>query len=454
MLGGRWPGENNWFEGVNADGTIRADFSGMIAQLKAVKAYGFKPRIVLDDVPPTMSVKAVNNAYGNTEPPADEHVWHAYVEAAVRAMVAAFGAAEVEGWTFRVGTEPDLYPGHWTGTKEQYFAHYDFTVDAVKRVLPKARIGPGNILNPGPAPAGRRPKWGLDIIDHAGSGVNACTGKLGTPIDVFSCSYYVTVGRPTEAFDRSMSAMKQRLAKYPQFKNVPIECGEFAVLHDERGKRLYAGDTTEWSASFFAALADRVYRLNVAQLFEWNSASHDVMHPRGRVIEMLEKMVGGKRVAVDVEAHTMAECAALAVQKDGVLYALLYNHAADRKVDLSEKVHVVLEDPRMKSGARWKLTEWTVDREKASWAYAWKADAEAAGLKQLPSAGNFEGSPVRLYGEKGPEVFKKNAAKYAAMSVTPVTRDEEVTVAAGRFVMDLDMAGHSVRLVRLERMER
>ena len=33
MLGGRWPGENNWFQSANTDGTVNADFSGMIEQL-------------------------------------------------------------------------------------------------------------------------------------------------------------------------------------------------------------------------------------------------------------------------------------------------------------------------------------------------------------------------------------------------------------------------------------
>ncbi len=66
------------------------------------------------------------------------------------------------------GTEPDLRPAHWAGTREEYFAHYDYTVEAVRSVLPDARIGPGNILNPRYSK-----RWGLDIIDHLAKGANA-----------------------------------------------------------------------------------------------------------------------------------------------------------------------------------------------------------------------------------------------------------------------------------------
>jgi xylan 1,4-beta-xylosidase len=425
----------------------------MVRQLRAVLEAGYRPRVVLDNVPATMSAKATANAYGNTEPPADERVWHRYVEMAVRAMVEAFGEKEVLRWSFRVGTEPDLYPGHWTGTKEQYFAHYDFTVDAVRRVLPKAGMGPGNILKPGPllgGGEGRRKKWGLEIIDHVGEGRNAVTGEVGTAMDVFSASYYARVGKPTDAFDRSMGMIRERLAKYPRFKDVAIECGEFAVLHDERGRRLYAGDTTEWSASFFAALAARVYRLDVKELYEWNHATHGVMHPRGRVIEMLERMVGGRRLAVNVAAGTEAECGAVAARRGEVVQVLVYNHWADRARTTSEKVRVVVRDRRMRSGSRWKLTEWTVDREKASWAYAFAADCAAAGVKQLEVAGNFEGSPSRLYGSAGVEVFRKHAAKYAKMSEVPVTREEVLRARDGEVVVEMEMAGHSVRFMTLD----
>jgi len=461
LLGGRWPGENVWFKGVNADGSLRTDFAGMIAQLKVILDAGFTPRVVLDNVPDDLSDPPQQNFYGNTAPPKDERQWHTYVRAAVEAMVQAFGRERVATWSFRVGTEPDLYPGHWAGTKEQYLAHYDYTVDAVRSVLPQARVGPGNILNPGwrPRPARRpddrrpnnpQPKWGLDIIDHAATGQNACTGGVGAPMDFFTCSWYHRVGQPTSNFDGAIAAMRSRLDKYERFKNLPIEIGEFAVLGDERGRRLYAGDTTEWSASFYASLADRVYALGITQLFEWDHATLGVLHPRGRVIEMLEQMVGGARLAVSVDAASQAESSALACRQGDDLLLIVYNHRAQRRPNVSEKVHLVIRDRRMTAGAAWKMSEWTIDQERASWAYAFEADAKAAGLTMLPGAARYEGNPERLYGRQGWDVFRKNAAKYAELSIVPQTqKNAAVKTGDGQLTLDLDLAGHSVRLIRL-----
>ena len=451
LLGGRYEDQNRWFLGVGPDGKIRTDFSGMIAQLKAAQEAGYVPRIVLDNVPYNMSDPPQENAYGNTAPPSDERVWQQYVRAAVEALVQAFGREKVSQWSFRVGTEPDLRPGHWAGTRDQYFAHYDYTVEAVTSVLPEARIGPGNILNPGSRTAfnaGQR--WGLEVIDHAATGTNACTGRKGTGMTVFSCSWYGRVGGPIANFDAAMDAIRKRLDQYPQFAKVTIEVGEFAVLGDERGRRLYAGETTEWSASFFAALADRVYAHDVRQLFEWDSATLGVIHPRGRVIEMLERMAGGRRVAVSAPGESGATCGAIACRKGGELLVLVYNHRAPRRPQVAESVRLVMEDARMKAGATWRLSECAIDETHGTWAYAFEADCLAAGLKQVPTCGLYEGNVKRLYGEAGPELFRKNADKYARLSVAPQTKDNAaVAVSDKRLSLELEMPGHSVRLLRL-----
>jgi len=452
MLGGRYEGENDWFQGYGPDGQIRTDFTGLIAQLQAALDKGFTPRIVLDNVPFTMSDPPTLHAYGNTAPPVDESVWHQYVRAAVQAMVDAFGRETVGQWRFRVGTEPDLRPAHWSGTMEEYFSHYDHTVDALKSVLPEAVVGPGNILNPAAAAFGLRFRnpWGLHIIDHAGEGTNAVTGAVGTPLEVFSCSWYASVGGPLSAFDTAVDAMRSRLDKYPQFRQVPIEIGEFAVLRDENGRRLYAGETTEWSASFYAALADRVYARDVQYLYEWDHATMGVLHPRGQVIGMLERMVDGKRLAVEAEGDSAARCSAVACRKDGRLFVLLYNHRRWRRPSVPETVRLEVQDVRMKQGQTWRLSEWSIDRERTVWAYEFLADCRKAGLTPLPRAGRYEGSPLRYFGEPGVDVFQANIEKYRTLSELPQTRLEEaLTVREGGVALQVEMPGHSVRLLEL-----
>ncbi|MEW6359229.1 MAG: hypothetical protein AB1696_23040 [Planctomycetota bacterium] len=452
LLGGRYTDKNCWYLGMGEDGRIRTDFTGMVAQLKAVLDVGYVPWVVLDNVPYNMSDPPQENTYGNTAPPKDERIWGQYVEAAVRAMVEGIGRETVGTWWFRVGTEPDLCPAHWAGTREQYFAHYDTTVEAVGRVLPEAKIGPGNILNPAGGEFGNptRKQWGLDIIDHAGAGTNTCTGTRGTRMDWFSFSWYGRVGQPLRAFDSAVTAIRDRLKPYPQFADMPLVVGEFAVLHDERGRRLWGGDTTEWAASFYAALADRVYGYDIKQVYEWSETTCDVLHPRARVIEMLQGMVGGRRVAVDVQAESANSCGAIACRKGQDLIVLLYNHHFMRRPKVRETVHMTIRDPGMKAREKWVISEQVIDAEHGVWAYAFDADCAAAGLTPLPTAGSYEGAVTLHYGDRAVKVLWPKREEYAKMAAVHMLRDREpLPVSDGGVTLDFDLPGHSVRLLRL-----
>jgi xylan 1,4-beta-xylosidase len=450
LLGGRYPDKDVWYQGVTADGKLRADFRGMVAELRNLRDAKLVPWIVLDNTPYAMSHPPQENAYGNTAPPDDERLWAQYVEAAVRAMVDAFGRAAVAQWWFRVGTEPDLTPGHWSGTKEQYLAHYDHTVAAVGRVLPEAKIGPGNILNPAGGEFGTktRRQWGLDIIDHAAAGTNAVTGRTGTRMDWFSFSWYGRVGEPLTVFDSAVTAIRRRMARYPQLGDIPLVVGEFAVLHDESGHRLWGGDTTEWAASFYAALANRVYRHRIQQVHEWGQTTAGLLHPRAQVIAMLDRMADGQRVAVDVHATSAADSGAIACRRGEELCVLLYNHRHQRRPHVPETIHLVLRDPRMQAGGKWRVSETYIDAEHGTWAHAFTADCAAAGIRPQPGASRYEGSLGKSYGTPGAALFRKNLDQYAKLAV-PGQSSRAIKTSDGACWLDFEMPGHSVRLLTL-----
>lgn len=449
LLGGRYTDQNVWYRGLTPEGELDVDFTGMIAQLQAMIDGGFAPWIVLDNTPYAMSNPVQENTYGNTAPPDDEKVWARYVEAALRAMVAAFGRETVAGWWFRVGTEPDLVPGHWSGTREQYFAHYDHTVEAFVRVLPEAKIGPGNILNPAGGEFGTatRGGWGLDIIDHVACGTNAVTGRVGTRMDWFSFSWYGRVGASVGEFDKAVGAIRQRIGAYPRLGEVPLVVGEFAVLHDERGIRLWAGDTTEWSASFYAALADRVYRYGILHVYEWSQTTRGVLHPRAQVIGFLNRMSGGQRVDVRVEATSAVDCGAIACRKGEELYVLLYNHWDRRSPKIPETVHLVVRDERMKAGAEWTLTTQRIDAGSGVWAYAFERDCKEAGVPLTDEGGRYEGT-LKQYGAGGAALFSKKIDTYRRLAELEEAR-EPFRPEEGCFRRTLTLPGHSVLLLKL-----
>lgn len=450
LLGGRHDGRNAWFKCVDENGKVECDFTGMIQYLQGILDAGYTPRIVLDNIPTAMSAPGELAKYGNTRPAKDLKVWHEYVRQAVQAMIDKFGVETVSKWRIRVGTEPDLYPGHWQGTKEEYLRHYDCTVDAVCSVLPDAEVGPGNILNPAHADrvngAGQKP-WGLDIVDHCAKGTNTWTGKVGTRMCFLECSWYGQVGRSIDSLDVAIERMRDRLGRYPLFADLPVSIAEFAILQDEHNRRLWSGDITEWGASWYAAVADRVYDLNVQQVHEWAQATAGILHPRTYVTGMLELMQGGQRLNVSVDAESAARAGAVSCLKNGCLYILLYNHRPWRTPSISEQIDLTLKASFLKD-QEWTVSEWGIDRERGVFAHQLYADCEEASLESLPDSPIYGGNVALRFGRDTHKILTQNRAEYMKLAPPVAMReDEPLAVSDGAARMTIDMPGHSVRFL-------
>ncbi len=456
-LGGRFRDGPEMYRGLDDDGELITDFSPMLQRVTAVLDAGLRPWIMLEKVPPAMSDPPSWNAYGNTAPAADLDVWHRYVAKAVQALIDAFGREQVASWSFMVATEPDLRPAHWDGTRDQFMDHLDHTVDAVLSVLPEAQISPGNILNPAFAYEYRdtwgeddaaqhvraRNQWGLDIIDHA--------GDTGLPMHFFSASWYIRIGMDNAGFDRAVTTMRARLDRHDAFEGIPIDIREFSVLSDEAGRRLYAGDSSAWSASFYASIARRAYDLGVRSIFEWDHATLGVLHPRGQVMSLLENMVDGRRLDTRVQApeDAAADAGAIAVERDGRLLVLLFHHRPPRHTRAIETIELAIDHPLLDENERWHLAEWVVD-ERTAWTQAFNEDAAAAGLEPLPRAGIHEASPRRYYGEAGVDVFEQNIERYRRIAeLEPTRQDVELNTDDGRLQLTIEMPAHTVRLLEL-----
>ncbi|MCX7014122.1 MAG: hypothetical protein NTW86_16500, partial [Candidatus Sumerlaeota bacterium] len=288
-------------------------------------------------------------------------------------------------------------------------------------------------------------------VDHCATGKNYCTGQTGTRLRYLSCSYYGRVGRPVDTFDYAIQAMRDKLDQYPRFRGLPVEVAEFSVLANESGKRLNAGESTEWTASWFAAIADHAYRLNVARIHQWNTTVRETLTPLGVVIQRLERMVGGERLAVDAKgANDLSQCGAIACRKDGRLFALVYAHRTNRTPKTTENVTLRLRDPRMKKGERWRITENVIDESHGVFLHALYADLEAAGVKPLPNAPLYGGDILKTFGPAQDAVTKANWKKYQEMAKPGVLRDNEpLEVGDGEAELKLEMPTHSVRVIEL-----
>ncbi len=139
-------------------------------------ANGIRPFVELSFMPRKLAANLTPHAFWYKpfpSPPKDPRKWSVLIEALTKHLVDRYGAAEVEQWYFEVWNEPNI--DFWDGVPKQptYFALYDVTAKAIKKVDAKLRVG-------GPATA--QAAWVDNFIAH-------CT-KNGIPFDFVSTHVY------------------------------------------------------------------------------------------------------------------------------------------------------------------------------------------------------------------------------------------------------------------------
>ena len=164
-------------------------------------------------------------------PPKDYEKWGKLVHAYAEHLRRRYGPA-VDTWLWEIWNEPDI--GYWKGTPEEYDHLYDVSANAIRQVLPKARVG-------GPESTGvgsdRAEAFLRQFLEHCAHGHNTATGSTGAPLDFISFhpkgqpttvdgpdGQHVRMGIRTQlrAIDRGLRVV----ASYPEFHSTPIILGE------------------------------------------------------------------------------------------------------------------------------------------------------------------------------------------------------------------------------------
>jgi xylan 1,4-beta-xylosidase len=161
-------------------------------------------------------------------PPKDYAKWAELVFQFVHHLRDRYGDAEVRTWLWEVWNEPDI--AYWQGTPEEYFKLYDFSVDAILRALPGARVGGPDTTGPANPKAAEFLRL---FLEHCAHQKNYLTGKTGTPLDFIS---YHPKGSPRWLGDhvqmgiaRQLAAIDQGfkiVASFPEWRHTPIVLGE------------------------------------------------------------------------------------------------------------------------------------------------------------------------------------------------------------------------------------
>jgi xylan 1,4-beta-xylosidase len=260
---------------------------------------------------------AYNEIYtGWAYPPKDYTKWAELVFQWAKHCAEKYGRDEAESWYWEVWNEPNI--GYWRGTSQEFHQLHDYAIDAVRRALPRARVG-------GPDTAGGGGQFLKDFLEHCLRGSNYATGKKGTPLDFIAfhakgapkfTEGHVQMGIANQL--RTIDSAFEIIVSYPELRNKPIIIGESDPdgCAACQGPQLGYRNTTmyaSYTAASFARkheLADK-HRVNLEGALTWAFefedqpyfagfrvlASNGISLPVLNVFRMFGQM-GGQRLAV------------------------------------------------------------------------------------------------------------------------------------------------------------
>ena len=290
----KWGSTNAYTEDSN--GNAIYDWTVTDRIIDTYLARGVKPYLQIGFMPEALSSAPIGTPYQHAwrpgfaykliegrwnAPPKDYEKWAELVYQWTLHNLERYGREEVESWYFEVWNEPNG-PSYWTGTPQDFYKLHDYAIEAVRRAVPKARVG-------GPDVAGSGGTFMDGFLKHVTSEANYVTGKIGTPTDFLA---FHAKGQPKLVNDHVRMGMYaqlkavdngfKKIASIAEFKSTPIVIGE----SDPEGcaacpgpQNAYRNGTlySSYTAASFARiwqLAER-HQVNLEGVLSWSFTFED-----------------------------------------------------------------------------------------------------------------------------------------------------------------------------------
>ncbi len=439
----KWGSTNIYAETA---GTPVYDYTIVDRIIDSYLAHGIHPYLEIGFMPEAMTAAPVDVPYrrpwkpgvdyrgvtaGWSYPPRDFKKWAELVFQWTRHNVERYGRAEVERWYFEVWNEPNL-EFYWADSAETFYRLHDYTIDAVRRALPSARVG-------GPDVAGSGAAFMDGFLKHVTTGINYATGKVGTPTDFVS---FHAKGQPTVVDGhvrmgiasqlRTVDEAFAKIASVPELAHKPIIIGE----NDPEGCAACPGPQNAYRngtlySSYTAAIYARLWELARRRQVELEGAvtwaftfvgqpwfagyrqlaTNGVDLPVLNAFRLFSRL-GTEQIAATSSAQVPLEqivsngvgnspdVGVLATRSDdGSVDILLWHYRDDDVAGPKAQAHLVITGLSQRTEHRARI--WRIDRQNSNAFTAWQAMGSPASptkqqIEQLIRAARLTSRSVRV----------------------------------------------------------
>lgn len=378
-------------EHTDRDGntTVEYNFTYLDRVVDSYLSLNIRPFLELGFMP--YKLKSAENYVfhwrGNTSPPKSYEAWQELIKATLNHLISRYGEEEVLSWPIEVWNEPNLAGFWYKADMEEYFKLYTVSVNAVKAVDERFKVG-------GPAICGGADeKWMRGFL-------NFCR-ETNPPLDFITRHHYTThFPKPQghygyaslmgtrEALD-TLKNVRAMIDEYDEFKDLPFYITEFNTSYIPNCPM---HDTNENAAELARTLseigdyADGYSYWTFGDVFEENGVPYSLFHggfgmvadrcipkPTFYTFKFFGNLKG--------ECIYRGENAVITREKNGTLKGVLWNVTRDSKTDL---LHLDF-DIDTEAGEYMLLTK-TVDEDVCNPLKAW----HDLGEPKMPSDDEIE----------------------------------------------------------------
>lgn len=312
--------------------------------------------------------------YGNPWPPNDPLAWSDYIRAMLHELVITYGREQVEQWRYCIGREIGT-PGHWRAGKLAFFEHYKNTANAIKAVLPKAKIGTHFLWCSSKHP------YGPDFVKWC--------KQNNVHYDFIGVSYYPFYNKiervdVDHVYNIDFAPIKD-IAEWNS--DATLELHEFALIKsmNARGNG-FENAPKAHQESFTVMLAKMMYEHDMFDIYRWGSGINKIAEQTFLAMKGNLYYASSKHGTPNFEGNMID--AVFAQDPSTKQYNIMvYNYNAEPDSKNSETIRIAMTVP-LTPDSKVKYRSATYNKNRLDWS-AWKTYKTTAGKNASESVVSF-----------------------------------------------------------------